>query len=181
MPGLLVIGLGNVLMGDDAFGPFVVQALDAGYALGPEVTARDLGTPGLDLVPYLMGTPALIVVDTVQAEGAPGELRLYRRAELLARPPAPRLNPHEPGLAETLVTLELLGGAPREVLLVGAIPECVRTGIGLSPALVAAAPRAVLAVLAELARLGHPAPPRERPLATAPWWLTPPEPLRAHA
>ena len=40
-----VVGLGNVLMGDDAFGPYVIEVLEAGYALPPNVSAQDLGTP----------------------------------------------------------------------------------------------------------------------------------------
>ena len=49
MPTTYVLGLGNVLMGDDGFGPAVVQAFEAEYVVGPDVSVIDLGTPGLDL------------------------------------------------------------------------------------------------------------------------------------
>ncbi len=37
MARTFVLGLGNVLMGDDAFGPVVVHAFDDRYSVGPEV------------------------------------------------------------------------------------------------------------------------------------------------
>jgi hypothetical protein len=42
-----VIGLGNVLMGDDAFGPWVVQTLLAEHDFPEGIAVEDLGTPGL--------------------------------------------------------------------------------------------------------------------------------------
>ena len=51
-PLVRVLGLGNVLMGDDALGPWVVHHLVSTYDFPPEVAVVDVGTPGLDLVPY---------------------------------------------------------------------------------------------------------------------------------
>jgi hydrogenase maturation protease len=165
-----VIGLGNVLVGDDAFGPHVVQTLLAGYEMPPEVEVLELGTPGFDLIPYLMDASALIVVDTVKSDAAPGTMKLYRRPEILDRPPPPRLSPHEPGLMETLLTLEMIGSAPQEVLVVGTVPASLKTGIALSPAVSAAVPLAVETVVEELARLGQPPARREVALEADLWW-----------
>lgn len=165
-----VLGLGNVLIGDDALGPTVIKVLEAEYEFAPGVLVQDLGTPGLDLTPYLSDVEALIVVDTVRAIGAVGELRLYRREQILEHPPQPRLSPHDPGLKEALLTMEFSGGGPQEVLLVGVIPGEARTGVGLSPAVRAAVPQAVAKVVEELNRLGL--PPRNCPAPAAPdlWW-----------
>lgn len=171
-----VLGLGNVLMGDDGFGPLVVQLLDAGSALPPGVTLLE-GTPGSDLVPHLLGADALIVVDTVKSAGVPGELRRYDRTRILSAPLLPRINPHQPGLQETLLTLGMLDRGPAEVLLVGVVPERIETGTGVSPALRRAAPVALEMVLAELARLGRPALPRPVPATPDLWW----EPLPPQA
>ncbi|HVN75983.1 MAG TPA: hydrogenase maturation protease [Thermoanaerobaculaceae bacterium] len=165
-----VVGLGNVLMGDDAFGPMVMKALEAAYEFPPGVTVADLGTPGLDLIPYVTGLDALVIVDTVSSTGSPGELRLYRRDEILRTPPQPRLSPHDPGLKEALLTAEFAGDAPHEVLLVGVIAGEVRTAVGLSEAVRAAVPAAVAEVVQELGRLGVPARARAVPLALDPWW-----------
>jgi len=134
------------------------------------VSVIDAGTPGLDLTPFIAGLDALIVIDAVRASGAPGELRAYRRAELLEKPPPQRLSPHDPGLKECLLALELIGQSPAEVLLVGAIAGRLDTSLGLSEAVRAGLPQVEAAVLAELARLGVPARPKG--IATAPnlWW-----------
>ncbi len=166
----VILGLGNVLMGDDALGPFTVRMLDAEYEFGPGVLVVDAGTPGLDLAPLIMGARALIVVDTVRAEGEPGSLRIYRRDDLLRHPPGVRVTPHDPGLAETLLTLELHGSAPPEVVLVGVIPRQVATGVVLSVELRQAVPRVQAAVLAELESLGEPVRRRTPPLAPDIWW-----------
>ena len=168
-----VVGLGNVLMGDDALGPTVIKVLDAEYEFPEGVSVQDLGTPGLDLTPYLAGIDALIVVDTVHAAGAPGAVRLYRRDEILKHPPQARLSPHDPGLKEALLTVEFSGSGPREVLLVGVIPVETRTGVGLSTAVRAAVPAAVAEVVKDLTRLGVAPRPRPTPADPAVWWERP--------
>ncbi|MGE5235375.1 MAG: hydrogenase maturation protease [Acidobacteriota bacterium] len=169
-----VLGLGNVLMGDDALGPFVVQLLQAHYDFPPGVSVIDAGTPGLDLTPFILGTRALVVVDTVKADGPPGTLRLYRKDELLATPPAPRLSPHDPGLKETLLLLDFRGDGPSDVLLVGVVPGVVDTRLGLGPELRSVLPAVERAVVDELTRLGVPARRREAPAEPEPWWERPP-------
>ena len=59
---LAVIGLGNVLLGDDGFGPFVVELLRRRYGFPPAVELLDLGTPGLGLVTYVHGHDAVVIV-----------------------------------------------------------------------------------------------------------------------
>jgi len=166
-----VLGLGNVLMSDDGFGPFVVEHLLARYEFGADVEVIDVGTPGLDLTPYLGDAAAVVIVDTVKSQGAPGELRLYRKAQLLRHPPQPRTSPHDPGLSEALFALTLAGTDPGEVLLVGAIPEHVGMGSRLSPALQAAVEPAALEVVTELRRLGATARVREPQAEVKPWWI----------
>lgn len=165
-----VVGLGNVLVGDDAFGPYVVRLFEARYDAGPEVEALDLGTPGLDLAPHLEGLSALIVVDTVSSDGAPGTLKLYTKEQLLSRPSPPRTNPHQPGVKETLLRLEVEDSAPGSVLLVGAVPEATEMGVGLTDALRSAAEGALETVVEELQRLGYPVALREPELEPDIWW-----------
>ncbi|HQT93494.1 MAG: hypothetical protein B7Z68_01315 [Acidobacteria bacterium 21-70-11] len=170
---LAVIGLGNVLMGDDAFGPTVMGAVDAQYEFPPEVAVLDLGTPGLDLTPYLLGLDAAVIVDTVNASGAAGTIVLYRRDEILKTPPQPRLSPHDPGLKEALLTVAFAGGGPREVLLIGVVPGKVTTGIGLTAAVRAAVAEAAAEVVRELARLGVRARSRSPQSPPDLWWERP--------
>jgi hydrogenase maturation protease len=172
MSRVLVLGLGNVLMGDDAFGPFVIQALNAGYEFPPGVAVLDGGTPGLNLLPLVIDTGILIVIDTVRSRGDPGELRFYSKSELCRARPSARQGPHDPGLDEVLTALDLAGRAPSEAVLIGVIPGRSEAGIGLSPPLLAAVPAAVDAVIARLRDFGFSARPRENAAPAAPWWET---------
>jgi hydrogenase maturation protease len=167
---IAVLGLGNVLQGDDALGPYLVEVLSATYEFPPGVSVIDAGTPGLDLTPYIAGLDALIVVDAVRASGDPGELRAYRRAELLETPPPQRLSPHDPGLKACLLTLELVGQSPPEVLLVGLIPDAMATSTGLSAPVRDGLPAVEAAVIAELGRLGVTVRRREPPGTPDLWW-----------
>lgn len=169
-----VLGLGNVLMADDALGPYLVQLLLAGYDFDEGVTLHDLGTPGLDLHPFLVDQDALIVIDTVRATGTPGELRLYRRDEILTHPPQARVGPHDPGLKEALLSLEFSHGSVRDLLLVGIVPETTDSRIGLSPSVRRGLKPAEAAVVDELRRLGHEVTARATPRAPDLWWEQPP-------
>jgi hydrogenase maturation protease len=174
---IAVLGLGNVLMGDDALGPTVIAHLQARYDFPENVRVEDLGTPGLDLHPHLAGASALIMVDVVKASGEAGELHQYRKDDILRHLPQARTGPHDPSFKEALLALEFAGEQPDEVLLVGVIPRTTTEATDLSPPVQAAVEGAVAAVCAELERLGSPARPRREPAAPELWWKhTPGEP-----
>lgn len=165
-----VLGLGNVLMGDDAFGPSVIEAFTAAYDVPANVSVIDLGTPGLDLAPFLMGADAIIVIDTVRADGPPGTIHSYTRDRLLAHAPGLRLGPHDPGLTHTLLALQFAECGPEEVRLVGAVPSTTAPCARLSAPLRQAIPVAVAAVVHELERLGATVVPRPAAAPATPWW-----------
>ncbi len=148
----------------------MVRVVEARYALPEDVQVIDAGTPGYDLTAFLVGLDAAILVDAVRAKGAPGELRVYDKAELLSRKPILALSPHEPGVREALLNADFMGVSPPVVRLVGVVPARTETGIGLSPAVAAAISPAVERVAAELRALGvavaERVPPREPDL----WW-----------
>ena len=181
-PLVKVLGLGNVLMGDDALGPWVIHHLESAYDFPPEVALVDVGTPGLDLVPYVAGPSGIVLVDTVSAkDAAAGSVRLYDREALLRFAPKPRLSPHDPGVTEALLAVEMAGEAPAFVTLVGVVPGRVATGVGLTSAVQDAVGRAAEAVVATLLARGLEV--RRRPgdvSAPLPWWEVPVlEPLGA--
>jgi hydrogenase maturation protease len=142
MPSRAIYGIGNLLLGDDGVGPAVVASLAADGRIAADVTLEDLGTPSLDLPGYLSGYDTVIFVDAVAADAAPGTIRLYSREEIVAAAPGIRLSPHELTINDALIVLDFAGTAPREVVLVGIVPETLEGGIGLSPAVAAAVPRA---------------------------------------
>lgn len=76
----MIFGCGNIIMGDDGFGPAVIDALQARYDLPEDVAAIDAGTGVREyLFDYLLmeeGRPErIIVLDAVDFEGrTPGEV-----------------------------------------------------------------------------------------------------------
>ena len=165
-----IFGIGNVLVGDDAVGPTVINHLDALWEFPEGVVVEDLGTPSLDLAGRLSGLDAVIFVDAVSAKAEPGTIRVYRRDEILRHPPGLRLSPHDPSLKETLLTVEFLGDGPKNIILVGIVPKTTE-GFGLSAEVEAAVPSAIAAVLEQLATFGVVATTRALPRSTTPWWI----------
>jgi len=172
MPRVYVLGLGNVLMGDDGFGPAVIRAFEASYDAGPDVEVIDLGTPGLDLTPWLADSHHVVIVDTVKAPLEPGALRMYDKSDLMRDAPFARTGPHDPGVKECIFTLEFAGRAPEHITVVGVVPGPVGMSLELSEAVSAAIPVAVEAIAVALTAHGHPPCPRQqRPLDD--WWHLP--------
>lgn len=171
---IAVIGLGNVLLGDDGFGPFVIELLRAGWEFPECVALVDVGTPGLGLVTYFHNREMVILVDAVGATGRPGELRLYPSEDLRKMSPQPRVSPHDPAVQETLWITELAGCGPREVLLLGVIPESLDLGAGLSAPVRQAASAAAALVVGELAKGGTVAVPQPNPRIPDAWWMRKP-------
>ena len=95
---------------------------------------------------------------------------MYGRRELAGRAPLPRVSPHDPGLTEALFTLELAGAAPRDIVLVGVVPEKVEKSVRLSPAVRGAVDAAAAEVIRRLSLMGLAPHPRASAPAPAPWW-----------
>ena len=71
---VLVAGIGNIFLGDDGFGPEVVQDLAAGPPLPDQVRLVDYGIRGMHLAyDLLAGYDALVLVDAVPGDGEPGD------------------------------------------------------------------------------------------------------------
>jgi len=175
VPAVTVFGLGNILMADDGLGPYVIKVLEATYVFPPDVQVLDAGTPGMELSTLLQDSGALIIVDTVRSDGDAGSVRTYRRDDVLKHPPAQRITPHDPGLKETLLVLELQGETPPEVFVIGVIPESVDYGVGLTDEVRGSVSKAVAEIIGELERLGYPAAPRVPPSEPDIWWERQPD------
>ena len=164
-----ILGIGNVLIGDDAVGPTVVSHLDAFWEFPEGVVLEDIGTPSLDLAGRLATFDAVILVDAVSAKAEPGTIRNYTIDQILRHPPGLRLSPHDPSLKETLLTVQMLDECPKSVVLVGIVPESLE-GFGLTEAVEAAVPHAADEVVRQLAVLGVTAKLRAVPQPVACWW-----------
>jgi hydrogenase maturation protease len=169
-----VIGIGNVLEGDDAFGPTVVHLFEAAWTVPEDVALVDGGTPGLDLTAYMAELEALIMIDSMKLKGgAAGEMKVLDKPGILNRGPIVAMSPHEPGLREAILHAEFQGVAPPVVKLIGVVAGSIDFGCRLSPEVRAALPAAVAQVKAELEALGVAVAPRLPPADPGLWWEKP--------
>jgi len=171
----LIGGIGNVLLGDDGVGPYVVRILESLYSFGDDVKIVDLGTPALDLTHQIVGLHTLILVDSVASGDLSGDvpagtIELYAKEDILRETPGQRLDPHSPALSECLLTAEMLGAMPQHVLLVGISGKCYEPGHPLSAAVRQSVEPAIDAILEELKRQGFVFQKKVSPDEPGIWW-----------
>lgn len=171
-PRTLVLGLGNVLLGDEGLGVWVAESLRRRFELPASATVLEGGTLGLDLLPRLDGVERLCLIDAVKLGRAPGEIVRLEGDEVPAALDV-KISPHQIGVQDLLAAARLMGGEPPLVVLWGMEPDRVEPGSGFSPCVAAALPRLEAAVLAELERWGLPARPRPEVAPPPVWWRAP--------
>jgi hydrogenase maturation protease len=125
-----VIGLGNMLMQDDAVGLRVAEALKETCRFEPPIDLVDGGTAGLDLLPLIEGYEMVLFVDAIDAGEPPGTVVT---AEGDAVPSVlTACSAHHAGLSDLLFAARLSGHLPAHVCLVGIQPESVDIGLCLT-------------------------------------------------
>jgi hydrogenase maturation protease len=153
---ILVAGVGNIFLGDDAFGVEVVQRLVT-RCLPPNVRVVDFGIRSYDLAYALMEPWELVIlVDAVSRGDVPGTVYAIE-AEL---PPAGAksdgLDAHSMNPAAVLELVTTLGGHLDRLLVVGCEPESVEPDkdgrIGLSQPVEAAIDEAIRMIEQLIAR-----------------------------
>lgn len=130
---VLVLGLGNPLLGDDGVGLKLVERLAEANPFGEAVEFVDGGTQGLALLGCLDGRQAILVLDAVGLGEAPGKVHVLRGPAMEQIRARRASTAHEGNALELFATARVLGLGWNEVAVVGMEPETVRTGIGLSP------------------------------------------------
>jgi hydrogenase maturation protease len=153
---ILVAGIGNIFLGDDAFGSEVIRNAcipqdDSG------VRVIDYGIRGMHLAYDLLeGWDALVLVDAIPSRGNPGTLHVFQ-AEHDPPPETPGLDAHGMDPAAVFAGLRALGGSPPYTVVVGCEAGSVEEGIGLTEPVARAVPRAARAVENIVAALQTPA------------------------
>jgi hydrogenase maturation protease len=150
---LLVLGLGNLLLEDDGVGSAAVALLNDRYVAPDGARVFDGGTLGLALLPYLEDADAVILVDAVRSDAAPGAFVRLDDDEV---PPAVamRLSPHQVGVADLLDGARWLDRYPRRLVLLGLVPASMELAVGLSPAVQPQLPDLVERIVSEARELG---------------------------
>lgn len=119
-PRILIAGIGNIFLGDDAFGVEVAQRL-ALRSLPDEVRVIDFGIRGLDLTYALLdGYETVLLVDAVPRGGSPGTLYVLEPARDESVPAS--IGTHGMDPVQVLRLAEAMGGKVERLLLVGCEP-----------------------------------------------------------
>jgi hydrogenase maturation protease len=156
---LLVLGLGNLLCGDDGIGPAAVNLLARRYDAPPGVKVIDGGTLGLSLLPYIEEAQQVLLIDAVRADLPCGSfVRLLD--EEVAPAVAQRLSVHQVGVADLLDAARWRGAYPPRLTLLGLVPATLELGLKRSEAVEARLPLLVEWIVEEARRFGHAFVPR---------------------
>jgi hydrogenase maturation protease len=159
-PRILIAGIGNIFLGDDAFGVEVARRLS--WRAWPDgVRVADFGIRGFDLAYALLDDyDAAILVDATSQGGDPGtiytiELECGGENE---GPKAVEMETHGMNPMRVLEMAHALGGQPRRILVVGCEPETFgdqeEGALGLSATVEAAVDVAIGVIDRLVAKIG---------------------------
>ena len=140
---VLVLGIGNYLLGDEGAGVHAVQEL-AQEALPPHVRCVDGGTGGFHLLSYLQEYSTVILIDATMDGRPPGTIRVLRPRFASEFPRA--LSAHDIGLRDLIESAMLLGGLPDIHLITVSVDDVQQMRTELSPAVRASLPAVTGAV-----------------------------------
>ena len=150
---LLLLGLGNDILTDDAVGLFVVRELQSELAAHPSIDIRETTEMGLALLDFITGYRTVVIVDSIQTGKAPPgflhELDASALNQLTGR------TPHFVGVGETLALGRQLGLAMPEQVTIFAIEveDPFTLGTAMTPVLQSALPGIVQRIAVALQTL----------------------------
>lgn len=150
---LRLLGLGNELLADDAFG---LQVAEEAAARMPEVEVVRRSESGFALLDPLTGVSRVIIADTIQTGSVPPGTLLFFDVNQLGGPPAAA--PHGAGIREVLALGRALGLPVADEVWIVAVEaaDCATLGGPMHPAVSAAIPAAVEWVVAAARGLKRP-------------------------
>lgn len=151
----VILGIGNILLGDEGVGVRAVEVIERDYLLPEGVVAIDGGCSAMELLEDLENLDGLIVVDAVYAGQQPGDL-VELQGDEVSKFFRNRMSPHQVGLSDVLASLEFTGRAPKRLLIVGVKPVSMDLSMELTPEVTARLPAMVLRVEQALADWGCP-------------------------
>ncbi len=146
-PSILILGVGNVLMGDEGVGVHAARRLEA-LPFPPNVTVVDGGTGGFHLLPHFDDCDSMIMIDAAMDGQRPGTVSVLEPHFASDFPKA--LSAHDIGLRDLVESAVLLDSLPRIHLITVSIEEMQPMCMELSPPVSESLPgieRAVCSIL----------------------------------
>ncbi len=129
---IVVVGLGNILLGDEGIGVHAVSALEQRFP-HPQVAYYDGGTKGLTLLPFMEEASYLLLLDAVWTRKNPGTIVEIANEGLLGSFSI-KFSAHDIALPDLLALLRLRRGSKlHRVALLGMVPDPLTSSTELSP------------------------------------------------
>lgn len=151
---LSVVGVGNILYGDEGVGVYAASCLQKAYRFEPEIEVADGAALGFSLMDFFDDGASVIVLDALLADTGPGVVYRLPTERLLDLGPDFTPTAHEVDPIHLLKRARALG-ARTEMVLIGIVPQNTsELAVGLTPPLAAAFPRFVNAALDEIRARG---------------------------
>jgi hydrogenase maturation protease len=135
---ILILGIGNYLMGDEGVGVHAIRHLEQ-YPFPAHVHLLDGGTGGFHLISYLESYPFIIMIDATMDGNPPGTLRIIKPRFATDFPRS--LTAHDIGLRDLVESMALLGRFPLITLITVSIQEIQSMSTELSSPLHESLPR----------------------------------------
>lgn len=118
MKKIVVLGVGNRLMGDDGFGPRVLDELEK-RKLPENVELIDAGVGGIAILSWIENADKVVIIDSVQTNNEPpGTVYRFTDKEL---PPSDMfmLSLHDLNLVDTINIGRVVQKMPDEIVIFG--------------------------------------------------------------
>jgi len=150
---ITILGLGNILLGDEGFGVHFVKWFEERHHWPEKVDIIDGGTLGYFLLDIMDRSSSMIIIDVIKLTDAPGSIYRFTQDEFTTHMPPPT-SAHEVTLADVLCKAEMIGELP-EIVFLCIVPLAYQDmSLELSSELQARFPDMERLVLAELENLG---------------------------
>jgi len=130
---VLVLGLGNPIMGDDGVGIVALERFRELFEVGEGVELMDGGTWGMNLLPYIESAGKLLLVDAIRAGLAPGA-DVYLDGPELPRVLAQKLSAHQVDIVDVLTLAQVRGTLPAVTVALGVEPVTIEMRRDMTPA-----------------------------------------------
>jgi len=147
----IILGVGNLILGDDGVGIHVVNEVKKKIK-DPDITIDEAITGGMNLLDLLVGYDKAIIIDAVKSETA--ESGEVKRIPISGFNTMHSCNPHDVSLIEAIKMAKKLGETriPSKIIIIGIMMKQIPCEFGekLSKKIAAAVPKAVEMTLNEI-------------------------------
>lgn len=150
MESIIVLGLGNILYGDEGFGVRVAEQLYTRYDFPDNVEIIDAGTLGQALLRFIEKADRLLILDAIDFDLPPGTLIFKDNNEIPSYLTAHKMSLHQTSFSELIGLATLQRQLPKEMVLIGMQPISLEYGTSLSTEVLNSLDEAVNRALTQL-------------------------------